>query len=177
MPFHSLGFHTFPRVMTSCSDAVSAVIWQWPGISSGGLWERNKPFNYSSEGLFENTLALFPSMCAVCLSLLYADLRVQSCNVLLFDLLCKCGHRWWQSRGVAGSISSPRFASPGSRLEMTAPGTASRRMVWVYPICSRAEFIGLIYAAAGSCSEWPAWLSTEARDKTLRWKSSFHRFM
>lgn len=35
--------------MTSCSEVVPSVIWQRPGISSGGLWERNKPFNYSSE--------------------------------------------------------------------------------------------------------------------------------
>lgn len=35
-------------------------------------------------------------------------------------------------------------------------------MLGVHPICSHAKFIGLIYALAGSHSEWPAWLSTEA---------------
>lgn len=152
--------------MTSCSDVVPSIIWQRPGISSGGLWERNKPFNYSSEGLFENMLALFPSTCAFFLSV--ASLcrwRVRSCKMLLFNLPCKRGHDRWQSRAVAESIATLNAVSWGSRLEITAPWSASRRMVWVYPICSCAKFISLIYAAAERRLEWPAWLSTEARKK------------
>lgn len=49
-----------------------------------------------------------------------------------------------------------------SRLGITAPWSVSRRMLGVHPICSRARFIGLIYASAGSHSEGPARLSTEA---------------
>lgn len=61
LSFHLLGFHTFPRVMTSCSDVVPSASRQRPGISSSGLWERSKSFNYRrEEDLFENTLALLP---------------------------------------------------------------------------------------------------------------------
>lgn len=163
--------------MTSCSDVVPSVIWQRPGISSGGLWERNKPFNYSSEGLFENMLALFPSTCAFFLSIAsLSRWRVWSCKMLLFDLLCKRGRDRWQSGVVAESIAVLNATSRGSRLEITAPWSASRRTVWVYPVCSHAKFIGFIYAAAESCLEWPVWQSMEGRkEKTLRWKS-VHRF-
>lgn len=152
--------------MTSCSEVVPSVIWQRPGISSGGLWETNKPFNYSSEVLFENMLALFPSARPVFLSdssLCRSGIR--SCKMLLFKLLCKGGHDQWQSWAVPGTIAMPSAVSPGLRLGITAPCSASTRLLWVHPICSRAKFIGLIYAAAGSCLEWPAWLSTEAGKK------------
>lgn len=64
LPFHLLEFHTFPLIMTSCSDVVPSTGQPRPGISSSGLWERNIPFNYSREDLFECTLALLPSMYA-----------------------------------------------------------------------------------------------------------------
>lgn len=109
-------------------------------------------------------LALFPSTCAFFLSVA-SSWRVRSCKMLLFSLPRKRGHNRWQSWAVAESIATLNTVSWGSRLEITAPWSASRRMVWVHPICSRAKFISLIYAAAESRSESPAWLSMEARKK------------
>lgn len=148
--------------MTSCSDVVPSIIRQRPGISSGGLWERNKPFHYSSKGLFKNVLVLFPSTCAFFLSIASVCCsRFRSCNMLLFNLPCKYGHDRWQNWAVAESTVTLK-AVWDSQLEIMAPWPTSRRIVWVYPICSRAKFISLIYAAAKSHLEWPAWLSTEA---------------
>lgn len=150
--------------MTSCSEVVPSVIWQRPGISSGGLWERNKPFNYSSEVLFENMLALLPSVCPVFLSdSSLCRWGIWSCKMLLFRLLCK---GWpWSVAELSGGWDHCCAKCRVSRLRITAPWSASRRMLGVHPICSCAKFIGLIYAAAGSRSEWPAWLSTEAGKK------------
>lgn len=152
--------------MTSCSDVVPSVIWQRPGISSGRLWERNKPFNYSSECLFENMLALFPSTCAFFLSIAsLSRWRVWSCKMLLFDLPLQAWPRSVAKRSGGWEHCRAEHHARGSRLEIMALWSASRRTVWVYPICSHAKFIGFIYAAAESCSEWPAWLSMEGRKK------------
>lgn len=157
MPFHLLGFHTFPRVMTSCSDVVPSASRQRPGISSSGLWERSKPFNYSRENdSFENTPSPFPSACAfVRQSLLYTDTRSK-------DVKCHCQTCCRRVAAVSGRVLpclTPRLGALGSRL----PGP--RRIVRVFPICSCAKFISLIYAAAGSSSDAPAWLSTGAKKK------------
>lgn len=114
LPFHLLGFHTFPRVMTSCSDVVPSASRQRPGISSSGLWERSKPFNYSREDdSFENTPSPFPSACAfVRQSLLYTDTRSK-------DVKCHCQACCRRVAAVSGRVLpclTPRLGALGSRL-------------------------------------------------------------
>lgn len=46
-------------------------------------------------------------------------------------------------------------------LPLEAPWATSRRIVCAFPICSPAKLIGLIYAAAESSSDGPAWLGVE----------------
>lgn len=154
--------------MTSCSDAVPSVIRQRPGISSGGLWERNKPSNYSSKGLFENMLALFPSTCAFFLSV--ASLhrwKVWSCKMLLFNFPCEHEVRW-QSWAVAKSVAAAERRV--SRLSARDHGSrVCLQADWwceCTPSAPVQSFIGLIYGPAERPSEWPAWLSTEARKKS-----------
>lgn len=102
----------------------------------------------------------FPSTCAFCSSV--ASLcrrRVQRCEMPLPNL------PWESGRGQWPCVAVPKAAFRGSGLQAAAPWSASRRIVRVFPICSCAKFISLIYAAVGSSSDAPAWLSTGAKKK------------
>lgn len=161
--------------MTSCSDVVSSIIRQRPGISSGGLWERNKPFHYSSKGLFKNVLALFPSTCACFLSI--ASLccwRFQSCNMLLFHLPCKYGHNRWQNWAVAKSIATLKAVlrlsarDHGSLACKQTDGVSVPHLlpckVYQLNLCRCRKPFGVTSLA-----------EHEGKLKTLRWKLSFHQ--
>lgn len=53
---------------------------------------------------------------------------------------------------MSGKAEASALLHLQARGWITAPWSVSRRMLGVHPICSRAKFIGLIYASAGSCS-------------------------